>query len=210
MNLDYYTADYNPNVDADEKGQIIEFNANGELGNNGHFSYELAYIGEDTEIANADDLNGKLYHVAVKYDTKEAFAVKLAYTSGDDEYQNTRLDSKAGYHYSFDDERISPLEDISFMNINLISGMTDADNFKVEFTYKPVNSKHSVRLAYDMYKQDIDNADNNEANVLTLDYRYQLAENTRLRLGYATLDGDKGVYDNVDDDRFFIELYSKF
>ncbi len=228
LNLDYYTCDYNKvatawNDDGDptafrtDKAQIIEFNANGELGNNGNFSYELAYISENIENRiwdnNADDnlkdAKGKLYNIAVKYDTKEAFAVKLAYTSGDDEYQDIRIDSKAGYHYSFDDEVVTPLDDIRFMGIDT---MNDADNFKLEFFYKPVNSKHSVRLAYDMYKQDVDvaNADDNEANILTLDYRYQLAENTRIRVGYATLDGDKGAYKDVDDDRFFIELYSKF
>ena len=211
LNLDYYTADYNAAVDADEKGQIIEFNANGELGNNGNFSYELAYISADVERVNADDLKGKLYHVAFKYDTKEAFAAKLAYTSGDDEYIGfLNCDTKVGYHYSYDDEVVSPLEDLRFMGYG---NMCDANNFKVELFYKPVNSKHSVRLAYDMYEQDEDGTGvagmKDEANILTLDYRYQLAENTRVRVGYATLDGDK-LSDGIDDDRFFIELYSKF
>ncbi|MDD2624517.1 MAG: hypothetical protein PHQ02_06815, partial [Candidatus Riflebacteria bacterium] len=74
------------------------------------------------------------------------------------------------------------------------------------------NSKHYFRLAYDMYAQDSDVAKaivKDEANVMTFEYRYQLAENTRIRAGYATLDGDEASK-NVDDDRLFVELYSRF
>ena len=211
LNLDYYTQDYNGAVSSDEKLQVLEHDANGGLDKKGNFNYEVAYVMEEMEVPAADDLKGKMIYAALKYDTKKDFGIKLAYANANNDYFGwLNVDAKAGYHYSYDDERVSPFEDINFMNINNITGMIDVDYFKFELTYKPVNSKHSVRLAYDTYEQEIDNADDNKANVLTLDYRYQLAENTKLRLGYASLDGNKGVYDGIDDDRFFIEIYSKF
>jgi hypothetical protein len=237
LHLGFYTQDYvggediydengdyvDTVYDNNDKAQVIEFAAEGELGNNGNFSYKAAFISEKVdngmfENGEVKDTDGNAYHVELKYDTKDAFAIKLAYTGFNDEYQDFLMgDRNRGYHRAYDDEVKSPIEDIAYFynDFRGYNMMNDANNLKIEFGYKPVNSKHSARLAYDMYtKKDAGinqdaNLEDAEVKVLTLEYRYQLAENTAITLGYASADGDK-IAKEVKDDRFFVELYSKF
>ncbi|MFA7146731.1 MAG: hypothetical protein WC221_09100, partial [Candidatus Riflebacteria bacterium] len=210
--LGYYTQNYFP----EHNGTYLEIGGKGALTKNGHFDYELGFVMTNVEGSAAaaaavvwaptTDMEGTLMHGAVKWDSKEEWAAKVAYTTGDDEYYGpiTLKVNQRSYDYVE-----TPFEDIAAMGYG---DMQNADLVKVQAEYRPINSKHYFRLAYDMYAQDSDVAKaivKDEANIMTFEYRYQLAENTRIRAGYATLDGDEASK-NIDDDRLFVEVYSRF
>ena len=205
--LGYYNKDYAP----DDKASVLEVGSKGNIDKNGKLSYEIGYVATDIDT---NQLEGTMYHVALQYNSIKDWNIKLAYTAGDDEYT---IDGLSVSHVErMTDGVESPLDDIAAMGYAGFNKMRDAKNFKIQAEYAPVNGKHSFRIAYDMYEQDANAARGtiaataeDEANILTLEYRYQLAMNCRLRLGYQTLDGDKASKD-TDDDRFYIELYSRF
>lgn len=207
---DVYLGYYTQNYAKDLNRNFMEIGSKGALTKNGHFDYELGFVMSNSEYPGAaKDMEGTLIHAAVKWESKEEWAAKVAYTSGDDEYLNgLALDlNQRSYDYVE-----TPFEDIAVFNYR---NMQNADLVKVQAEYRPINSKHYFRLAYDMYSQDtttgktVDVTLKDEANIMTFEYRYQLAENTRIRAGYATLDGDENSK-NIDDDRLFVELYSRF
>ncbi|MDD3378318.1 MAG: hypothetical protein PHF08_12800, partial [Candidatus Riflebacteria bacterium] len=202
----YYTQSYAKDLNRN----FMEIGSKGALTKNGHFDYELGFVMSNSEYAApAKDMEGTLIHAAVKWESKEEWAAKVAYTSGDDEYLNgLALDlNQRSYDYVE-----TPFEDIAVFGY---ADMQEAELVKIQAEYRPINSKHYFRLAYDMYSQDtttgktVNVAAKDEANIMTFEYRYQLAENTRIRAGYATLDGDEASK-NIDDDRLFVELYSRF
>ena len=221
---DVYLGYYTQNYAKDLNRNFMEIGSKGALTKNGHFDYELGFVMSNVEGSAAvapaaavaaaagawapptTDMEGTLIHAAVKWESKEEWAAKVAYTSGDDEYLNgLALDlNQRSYDYVE-----TPFEDIAVFGY---ADMQNADLVKVQAEYRPINSKHYFRLAYDMYAQDSDVAKGivkNEANIMTFEYRYQLAENTRIRAGYATLDGDKDSK-GIDNDRLFVEVYSRF
>ncbi len=228
---DIYLGYYTQNYAKDFNRTYMELGSKGALTKNGHFDYELGFVMANVEGSAATvvpnqnpalkgaftknkDMEGTLIHAAVKWESKEEWAAKVAYTSGDDEYLNgLALDlNQRSYDYVE-----TPFEDIAVFGY---ADMQNADLIKVQAEYRPINSKHYFRLAYDMYSQDkttgkaIDvtftgTETKDEANIMTFEYRYQLAENTRIRAGYATLDGDEESK-NIDDDRLFVEIYSRF
>ncbi|NLV93112.1 MAG: S-layer homology domain-containing protein [Candidatus Riflebacteria bacterium] len=227
---DVYLGYYTQNYAKDLNRNFMEIGSKGALTKNGHFDYELGFVMSNVEgsaaaaaavvwaptkvavvPAPAKDMEGTLIHAAVKWESKEEWAAKVAYTSGDDEYLNgLALDiNQRSYDYVE-----TPFEDIAVFNYGY-DNMQNADLVKVQAEYRPINSKHYFRLAYDMYSQDtttgkaLNVTQKDEANIMTFEYRYQLAENTRIRAGYATLDGDKDSKDK-DDDRLFVEVYSRF
>ena len=213
--LGYYNMDYgdngDPNTSHDNKSSFLELGAKGDIDKNGRVGYEIAYVATDFDAIEAE---GELYHIAFNYKGVENWNFKLAYTSTNDEYTQDGI--VVDHFQRMTDGIETPLDDLARLGYTIPGKMMDMQNFKFQAAYTPVNSKHSARIAYDMYKQD-DNAAKgalpataeDEANILTLEYQYQLAENTRVRMGYSTLDGDKAS-DNVDDDRFYVELYSRF
>ena len=109
-------------------------------------------------------------------------------------------------------------------------------DIKIQAEYKPKKSKHYGRIAYDILSKykDEDYNDNfsnkagvnvkdGDAGVMTLEYRYQLAKNTRLRVGYTDfkfdgsyVDGTKTGKNNnagnglADYRVFWTEIFSKF
>ena len=228
---DIYLGYYTQNYIKDLNRTYMELGSKGALTKNGHFDYELGFVMANVETSAATvvpnqnpalkgaftknkDMEGTLIHAAVKWESKEEWAAKVAYTTGDDEYLNgIALDNNQRSYDAVE----TPFEDIAAMGYG---DMQNADLVKVQAEYRPINSKHYFRLAYDMYSQDkttgkaIDvtftgSETKDEANIMTFEYRYQLAENTRIRAGYATLDGDEESK-GKDDDRLFVEIYSRF
>ena len=215
--LGYYNVDYgdngNPDTSHDNKSSWLELGAKGDIDKNGRFGYEIAFAATDFD---AEESEGELYHVAIDYKGVEDWGFKLAYTSTNDEY--TRDGITVDHFQRMIDGIETPLDDIARMGYTANRKMRDMENLKLQACYAPVNSKHGARIAYDMYKQDQNPAYTNgvigataedEANILTIEYQYKLAENTRLRMGFATLDGDKAS-ENREDDRYYIEVYSHF
>lgn len=208
---DVYFGYYTQNYAKDYNRNFMEIGSKGALTKNGHFDYELGFVMSNYEyVAPNKDMEGTLIHAAVKWESKEEWAAKVAYTSGDDEYLNGLALDNNQRSYDYVE---TPFEDIAVFGYGY-DNMQNADLVKVQAEYRPINSKHYFRLAYDMYDRDTTtgkavNAAKDEANIMTFEYRYQLAENTRIRAGYATLDGDEASK-NIDDDRLFVELYSRF
>lgn len=190
----------------------IELGARGDLGNNGYWSYDLGavyqinsdFAGKDDSYAPTqyEDEKGWMLHGAINWDSKEQWAMKVAYTMVDDEayMRNISFDER------FNDGVENPLEDImrggnfdknyafaDGMNNYIVSNIQDV---KIQVEYRPSKtSKHYFRLAYDMVKAKDDAkpcnfffaGDNNSdsADIINAEYRYRIAENTRIRLGYT-------------------------
>ena len=137
-------------------------------------------------------------------------------------------------------EEETPFEDILWYQIDghntylNMMRMYNIQDVKFQIRYRPVNAdKHSFRLAYD-YVSDINDHcgepkdayntigyDDLKFSMLTFEYNYQLAENTRLRLGYAKVFEDsiitrENLVEGIakkkakDQDIFYTEIYSKF
>ena len=103
-------------------------------------------------------------------------------------------------------------------------------DIKVQVGYTLKNAdKHSFRLAYDNVQNDKDDQptifnENNdlanyvkdvEANIITFEYQYKLAENTRIRLGYqnSKTEGKNNAGASLEDVKsnlFYTEIYSRF
>ncbi len=101
---------------------------------------------------------------------------------------------------------------------------------EVGYTLKN-NDKHSFRLAFDYLTNKDDDKSNTfadrvnqqnaythdlKASIITFEYTYKLAENTRLRLGYQNgkVEGNNGVQgvsiDDVKTNLYYTEIYSRF
>ncbi len=216
---DWYLGYYSQDYEKDRNQTFVEIGTKAPLGNNGTMDYEVGYVYSKLEdLTPRVDEKGGLVHAAINWDSKEEWAMKVAYTAGDKKYNdaNVMLDlDQRSYDYVE-----TPFEDIApfWGHMTNAFSMQKADLVKVQAEYRPnTNTKHYFRLAYDMLKQGTFTGKFNaiaakeEANVMTFEYRYQLAENTRVRAGYATFDGDKTVaLKAIDDDRLFVEIYSRF
>ena len=137
---------------------------------------------------------------------------------------NINVENLNRYHDG--DETI--FEDIYLSTIAL--GNNTNRNFKnlsdikleLQYTLKD-NDKHSFRLAYDMIQNDKDGSYNTfaaateagyqnglEANIITFEYTYKLAENTRLRLGYQNSKIEADNRPDIDSNLYYTEIYSRF
>ena len=184
-----------------------------------------------------EDEKGWLGHVAVKYDSKKQLTAKLAYTFADEESNHEinagNLSNLHDNRYCMGSETI--FEDIATSQLGMGAwNLKNFNHFKAQVGYTFKNAeKHSLRLAYDMLKEkkDVDlglaagaaydgrfgfygYADENgkfksDYKVMTFEYDYQLAENTRLRLVYQNAKS-KTLADDVKTSLFFSEIYSKF
>lgn len=222
----------------------IEFGGKGDLGNNGYWSYDLGAVYQinknfkqkDSDPTQYEDKKGWMLHGAINWDSKEQWAMKVAYTMVDDEayMRNISFDER------FNDGVENPLEDImrggnfdknyafaDGINNYIVSNIQDV---KIQVEYKPSKtSKHYFRLAYDMVKAKDDAkpcnfffaGDNNSdsADIINAEYRYRIAENTRIRLGYTNFKYANGNDVNQtgaigthhrDYGMFWAEIYSHF
>jgi hypothetical protein len=221
-------------LDDNEKRTVIELGASGKLSNNNDkLRYDIGFVHSDLKEA---DQSGFLGHVAVKYDDQKQFTAKLAYTFADDEYAGTISTENMNRYHDGDN---SVFEDLALLGMT-IDGATDfgfynLSDIKLELGYTlKDNDKHSFRLAYDYLTNDKDGVNTASAmvrtvgaaygynvaagmygvdtkvNVLTFEYTYKLAENTRLRLGYQNgkfeADGQPDMKTNL----YYTELFSKF
>ena len=217
-----------------EKDTRIEFGASGKLSNNNEkVKYDLGLVYSKCEYGNnAGDDAGMLGHVAVKYDDQKQLKAKLAYTFADDEsHANIGVENSNRYHDG--DETI--FEDLYLANMALGGRNTNFDfcnlsDIKLEIGYTlKDNDKHSFRLAYDHVENDKNNAGNIfadaaaangapagaytqslEANIITFEYTYKLAENTRLRLGYQNSKVEAKDSADIDNNLYYTEIYSRF
>ncbi len=211
----------------------IEFGSAGKLSNNNEkVRYDLGLVYSKIENGKAadEDATGILGHVAVKYDDQKQLQAKLAYTWADDEsHANIDVENMNRYHDG--DETI--FEDLYLANMALNGGNNlDFCNLKdikleVKYTLKD-NDKHSFRLAYDMVQNDDDQSGNVfgdqiaardnraqyyedlEANIITFEYTYKLAENTRLRLGYQNSKTEAKNMPDIKSNLYYTEIYSRF
>jgi len=222
-----------------DKLMDVEFGGKGPLGKNGHFDYDLgfAYTDYQMDIVNnaagtliSPEMQGWMGHAAIKWDSKKEWAAKLGYTFADDETTGALA---LNNDHRYDDGIETPYEDISRGNTYFNNGLVNMGDIKLQFEYRPRNTKHYFRLAGDLLDEMKDTVSNDlaragrghvttagtpagfdktntiydrynnfgtsdpKATVLTFEYRYQLAENTRIRLGYTAFDMS-GDYQKVD------------
>ena len=238
----YYTAKENVVQtfgNSNDNSMRIELGASGKLSNNNEkVKYDLGLVyskiedAERNQNGGLEDHTGILGHVAVKYDDQKQLKAKLAYTFADDEsHANINVENSNRYHDG--DETI--FEDLYLSNMALGgNGNYDFCNLKdikleIGYTLKD-NDKHNFRLAYDNVQNDKNDkpnafvaaAGNNyqadlKANIITFEYTYKLAENTRLRLGYqnSKVEGKQNVAGaqsspDIKTNLYYTEIYSRF
>ena len=238
----YYTAKENVVQtfgNSNDNSMRIELGASGKLSNNNEkVKYDLGLVyskiedAERNQNGGLEDHTGILGHVAVKYDDQKQLKAKLAYTFADDEsHANINVENSNRYHDG--DETI--FEDLYLSNMALGgNGNYDFCNLKdikleLGYTLKD-NDKHNFRLAYDNVQNDKNDkpnafvaaAGNNyqadlKANIITFEYTYKLAENTRLRLGYqnSKVEGKQNVAGaqsspDIKTNLYYTEIYSRF
>jgi hypothetical protein len=242
----YYNANDRLGISADHDNSMrVELGAAGKLSNNNEkVKYDLGLVYSKIENAKAgtaagtfDDETGILAHVAVKYDDQKQLKARLAYTFADDE-SNSVVNVENSNRYHDGDETI--FEDIYLSQMargvpaNNRQSFKNLNDLKLEVIYTLKNNdKHSFRLAYDNITNKDDNKPNTfsmnaggqydtdlKANIITFEYTYKLAENTRLRLGYqnSSIEGKTymgaGVADynpgDIDSNLYYTEIYSRF
>ena len=226
---------------ANNKEMRVEFGSSGKLSNNNEkvtYDLGLVYSSTDNTTINQqgqlDDESGILGHIAVKYDDQKQLTAKLAYTWADEEVRaniNNSVENSNRYHDG--DETI--FEDLYLVNMARGNAQNvrfyNMSDIKLELGYTLKNNdKHSFRLAYDYLQNDKDDSgnpffDNNggayqrdvKANVITFEYTYKLAENTRLRLGFQNVkvEGNNGgdpaiTFDDAKSNLYYTEIYSRF
>lgn len=227
----------------DANRTVIELGAKGNIDGNGNYKYDAggvySKIDYDQRIAGgkkSSSEDGWMGYAAVEYDNQRDWKVKASYAYADEESAAniSRRDDNA---WCMEEE--TPFEDIlwyqidgnnTYLNMMRMYNIQDA---KFQIKYSPVNAdKHSFRLAYDYVSEVKDHCNESKDayntigyadlkfGMLTFEYCYQLAENTRLRLGYAKVfedsiirraatPADKPVKAK-DQDIFYTEIYSKF
>ena len=234
----------NPTIREDIKKNIVELGTKGNMNKEGTFAYDLSLVYNQNEEKGVEDQKGWLGYLAFKYDTKKDWAAKVSIAVADDESQAAI--APITYNRRSTGSSESVFEDIAKGNNWFKDGMRNMQDIKIQAEYKPKKSKHYGRIAYDIlskYKDD-NYSDNfstwsrtrhagfdigagvkdGDAGVMTLEYRYQLAKNTRLRLGYTDFNFS-GSYEsglstgNNDDNQgrgladyriFWAEIFSKF
>jgi len=249
----------------------VEFGAKGPISNNGHWDYDLGFVYTDYQMdvqstakknCISPEMQGWMGHAAVKWDSKKQWAAKLAYTFADDESMGGyALDNDQRYQDGIE----TPYEDISRGNLWFANGLMNMYDAKLQFEYRPKDSKHYFRVAGDWLDEMDDTVSNDlskyadtkvvkgknnvampvktdtaydkwnnlgvadpQAFVLTFEYRYQLAENTRIRIGYTqfdltgdaqkaavkngnrSIDAGRGLNNDYDYNMFWAEIYSQF
>ena len=232
INKDYFNSLINPGeplLEKNSKSYIVELGAKGDLGDNGYWSYDIGGVYKyrtefKANAANTERESGKgfILHGAINWDSKEEWAAKVAYTGVDEDA------SMSSNYVSFDERYVdsyeNPLEDIMRDSRYTLGGIDpvvlNIEDLKVQFEYTPRNNnKHYFRVAYDLVKPKDENKINtffvvgdgnsDSCDVLNAEYRYRLAENTRLRIGYT--DYNYGSGNNKFDSRiFWTEIFSRF
>ena len=234
-----------PNV-TDASRTIVELGAKGNIDGDGNYKYDVGgvyskidyeRIREDGEKVSSTE-DGWMTYVAVEYDNKRDWNVKASYAYADEESAAniSRRDDNA---WCMEEE--TPFEDILWYQIDghntylNMMRMYNIQDVKFQIRYRPVNAdKHSFRLAYDYVSEIKDHCGEREKDhyntvgyddlkfsMLTFEYNYQLAKNTRLRLGYAKVFEDsiitrENLIEGIakkkakDQDIFYTEIYSKF
>jgi hypothetical protein len=221
----------NPDDNKDISRYYIEFGGKGKIGNSENWSYDLGGVFEHTENGKLkedntrEDTKGWMIHAAAKYDTKKDFKFKLAYTMIDEE-------ANAGYiakDKRWTDSPEHPMEDLirdrQYNRLQSQGFITNVQDIKVQVEYTPkTNDKHYFRLAYDILSpKDDDKASvffrrkaaagqpesSDGAKVITFEYKYKLAKNTRIRIGYTDFKYDSGNAFS-DYNMFWTELYVKY
>ena len=183
----------------------------------------------DPNDLTREDSNGIMVYAAAKYDSKKQFKAKLAYTLIDDE-ANGLASTYIARDKRWTDSPEHPLEDIirdSRYNrvANNNNFITNLQDIKIQAEYTPKNNdKHIFRLAYDILTPKNDDktsmffmkkADNGQpkasdkANIITFEYKYKLAKNTRIRIGYTDFKYDSGNAFS-DYNMFWTEIYVKY
>lgn len=217
----YYDTDL-----AETKNSRIEFGSAGKLTNkNDKLTYDLAAVYSNIDPKAGDEVKGWLGHVAVNYDSKEQLTAKLAYTFADDE-SNANINVENFNRYVMRDETI--FEDL-YTNVmangrgtNVTFNNLSDIKLQLGYTLKD-NDKHAFRLAYDYITNDDDKKANTfsnsgfagfvkdlEANLVTLEYTYKLAENTRIRMGYQNVKVEADAQVDQKADLYYTEIYSRF
>lgn len=241
----------NPVYVKDAKRTIIEMGSKGDIDKNGNFKYDVAGVYSKVEYTHENPNNtavmknyeqeGWLGHAAVTYDDHKSFTAKVAYTYADED-SAANISRSDDNRWCGNDE--TPFEDIlwyqveghnTYMNMLRFYNLQDV---KLQVTFRPHNNdKHQFRLAYDFVTEGKDHystyrdAKNTlgyakvDFNMLTFEYSYQLAENTKLRVGYAKVfenslitRGQRNPDGSLvsqpvkakDQSIFFSEVYSKF
>ncbi|MBP5469688.1 MAG: S-layer homology domain-containing protein [Candidatus Riflebacteria bacterium] len=238
MGLYYQTfnKDYLNSINAGEppfeknmKTYIIELGAKGDLGDNGYWSYDIGGVYKyRTEFkpnaANTGREKGKgfILHGAINWDSKEEWAAKVAYTGVD--YDASMSSNVVSFDERYVDSYENPLEDImrdSRYTLGVINPVVaNIEDLKVQFEYTPKNNnKHYFRVAYDLVKPKDDNklntffvvgnGNSDSCDVLNVEYRYRLAENTRFRIGYTDYNYGSGDF-KFDSSIFWTEIFSRF
>lgn len=188
-----------------------------------------------------DKATGFMEHVGVAWDANPNLTVKAAYTTADEKFDGIiSLDKTQGSVNG----QTTPFDDIARFQ-NLLGGMMrdkfyNTSDFKFELEYAFAN-KQSLRFAYDLVKQNKDqvktgftsgqpqynwNMTNQsgstedgmnklDAQIATLEYKYQFDPSSRISVGFTNADLGKcrDANDNKykkDEQLFWTELYSKF
>ena len=220
-------------LDDNKKVTTVEFGSHGPVSNNNDkVTYDIAAVYTQAEDAKEEDeelkdAKGWLAHVAFNYDSHKQLTAKVAYTMADDEYFGDAFNTENYNRWCDGDETI--FEDLYLLGMAANDATRTAKGYfsnlqdiKVQVGYTLKNAdKHSFRLAYDLVQQKDDDKDTfmNEldpfikgvkANVITFDYTYKLAENTRIRLGYQNGKLEMDDTDDVKSNLYYAEVYSRF
>lgn len=223
-------------VNEHKKESRIEIGSIGKLSRDNKLTYDLAGVYSQIEnTAGAKDSKGWLGHAAISYDSQDQLSIKLAYTFADDESRHSlKIDNtnreRMGHETIFEDLYLSS---IGMRSSNIPSDFSNLQDIKLQLCYTLKNdNRHGFRIAYD----NVTTKDKNKptrsmmglradgkvgeinANVITAEYTYQLAKNTRVRLGYQNLQEDgnhtvggvKLVTTKQKLDLFFTEIYARF
>jgi hypothetical protein len=226
----YYNANDELGRSAEHDNSMrVEFGSEGKLSNNNEkVRYDLGLVYSKIENGKTptEDATGILGHVAVKYDDQKQLKAKLAYTWADDE-SNANINVENMNRYHDGDETIFEDLYLSTMALgnNTNRNFQNLKDIKLELGYTlKDNDKHSFRLAYDMVQNDKDGSFNTfaaatgdngyqndlEANIITFEYTYKLAENTRLRLGYQNSKTEAKDRPDIKSNLYYTEIYSRF
>lgn len=229
----------------DASRTIVELGAKGNIDGDGNYKYDVGgvyskidyeRVKDGQKVSSTED--GWMGYAAVEYDNKRDWNVKASYAYADEESAAniSRRDDNA---WCMEEE--TPFEDILWYQIDdhntylNMMRMYNIQDVKFQIRYRPVNAdKHSFRLAYDYVSEIKDHCGEREKDhyntvgyddlkfsMLTFEYNYQLAKNTRLRLGYAKVFEDsiitrENLVEGIakkkakDQDIFYTEIYSRF
>ena len=192
----------------------IEFGSSGRINPKKEaLTYDLAGVYNKSEkfakYANTEtNLKGWLSYFAIKYDRKKDLSFKLAYTYADEE---SLASIKRNDFNSYCLREETPFDDLSLIVTNGM--LNNIKNYKAQVEYKfKKNTKHSLRLAYDKIEEKNSNTFQTDTNLITFEYRYQISENTRLRVVYQNSKDKEGYYtpQNSNVKLYLTEIYTRF